>query len=140
MINNLFLELVYNLIPKSECQHDKVSPLSDGEYCPDCGRYIVNEWYITRCKCCGVRLQSVKKGESIIPAEKFCHNCGGSDFYLEKLSKIDFVNINYAVLIKRSAEEGVFISTTQCWQDEEKESVLKLNLLPFFGKNTGRFN
>ncbi len=134
MINNLFLELVYNLIPKSECQHDKVSPLSDGEYCPDCGRYIVNEWYITRCKCCGVRLQSVKKGESIIPAEKFCHNCGGSDFYLEKLSKIDFVNINYAVLIKRAMEDGTLTRTTQCWQDEENEVSTVLKLLPFFEK------
>lgn len=137
MINNIFLELIYNFIPKHECQHDKVAPLSDGEYCPDCGRYVVNEWYITRCKCCGVRLQSVKKGEDVIPAEKFCHNCGGSDFYLEKLSKIDFVNINYAVLIKRAMEDGAFSRTTQCWQDSDGENQV-LKLLPFFDKKVSK--
>ena len=79
-------------------------------------------------------MQSVKKGDSIIPAEKFCHNCGGSDFYLEKLSKIDFVNINYAVLIKRAMEDGAFTRTTQCWQEEEFAEHSVLQFLPFFDK------
>ncbi len=134
MINNLILDLFYNFIPARECQHDKVSPMSDGEYCPDCGRYIVNEWYITRCKCCGVRLQSVKKGDKIVPAENFCHNCGGSDFYLEKLSKIDFININYAVLIKKAMEDGSFSRTTQCWQEPEDSKNNVVKLLPFLEK------
>lgn len=119
MITNYFLELLFKFIPQNECQHDKVSPASDGEYCPDCGKYIVNEWYITRCKCCGVKLQTVKKGSDVVPAENFCHNCGGNDFYIEKLSKIDFINIHYAVLNKKVAEENFISRTTQCWQDEK---------------------
>ncbi len=123
MINNFFLDLFYNLVPVRECAHDKVSPTSDGEYCPDCGRYVVNEWYVTRCKCCGVKLQSMKKGGDVVPSENFCHNCGGSDYYVEKLSKIDFVNIHYAVLIKRAQEDANQFYTTQCWQDEEKSDI-----------------
>lgn len=123
MINNFFLDLFYNLVPVRECAHDKVSPTSDGEYCPDCGRYVVNEWYVTRCKCCGVKLQSTKKGGDVVPSENFCHNCGGSDYYVEKLSKIDFVNIHYAVLIKRALEDANLFRTTQCWQDDEKTDI-----------------
>lgn len=136
MINNYFLDLIFKCIPKSECQHDKVSPISDGEYCPDCGRYVVNEWYVTRCKCCGVKLQSVKKGSDVVPAENFCHNCGGSDFYIEKLSKIDFVNINYAVLFKRAMEEASFTRMTQCWEENESSAIA--GLLPFLNKNINR--
>ena len=132
MMQNYFLDLIFKLIPTGECQHDKVSPCSDGEYCPDCGRYVVNEWYITRCKCCGVKLQSAKKGSEIIPAENFCHNCGGSDYYVEKLSKIDFVNIPYAVLIKKAMEENHFSHATQCWQEEENITIS--GLLPYLKK------
>ena len=132
MLHNIFLDLIFRLIPSSECQHDKVSPTTEGEYCPDCGRYVVNEWYITRCKCCGVKLQSVKKGSEITPSENFCHNCGGSDYFVEKLSQIDFVNIPYAVLVKRALEENHFSNTTQCWQDDENKNIC--GLLPYLKK------
>ena len=132
MIANFFLDFFNQIISNGECQHDKVSPCSDGEYCPDCGRYVVNEWYVTRCKCCGVKLQSVKKGNNIIPAENFCHNCGGSDYYIEKLSKIDFINIHYAVLVKRALEEASFEKSTQCWQEEERTNIA--GLLPYLKK------
>ena len=133
MINNFFLDLFYNLIPAKECTHDKISPTSDGEYCPDCGRYIINEWYVTRCKCCGVKLQTIKKGDNILPAENFCHNCGGSDYHIEKLSKIDFINIHYAVLIKRAMEDSNLFRTTQCWQEDEKNEIY--GYLPKFKTN-----
>lgn len=118
MTTNYFLNLIFKLIPTSECQHDKISPASEGEYCPDCGKYIINEWYITRCKCCGVKLQTVKKGSDVVPAENFCHNCGGSDFFVEKLSKIDFINIHYAVLCKKIFDNSALVQTTQCWEEE----------------------
>ena len=130
MLLNTFLDLIYKLIPTTECQHDKVSPVSDGEYCSDCGKYIVNEWYLTRCKCCGVKLQSVKKGSEVVPAENFCHNCGGNDYFVEKLSKIDFINIHYAVLIKKAQDDMVNNEMTQCWQDENNVNIG--GFLPFY--------
>ena len=115
MIHNFFLDFIFKFIPASECQHDKVSPISEGEYCPDCGRYVVNEWYITRCKCCGVKLQSVRKGSEIIPAENFCHNCGGSDYFVEKLSQIDFVNIIIFLTQHNVGKMKIFQQSADCY-------------------------
>ena len=41
-----------------KCKHEHVTPDRDCAYCPDCGKLIKNEWYITRCACCGVKLKT----------------------------------------------------------------------------------
>lgn len=83
-----------------ECMHDKV-PL-DGEYyyCPDCGELIENQWYLVRCSSCGLKEIATIKGGEIVPVNNFCHNCGGKEYTVERLKKIDCININYAVLVK----------------------------------------
>lgn len=82
------------------CTHDKVPPDEDFYYCPDCGELIENQWYLVRCKSCGLKkIATVKNGE-VVPLEHFCHNCGGEEYTIERLEKIDCININYAVLIK----------------------------------------
>lgn len=87
-------------------------------YCPDCGKYVQNEWYITRCACCGVKLKTmVLKGE-VQPQYHYCSNCGSSEYHVEKLSKINFIDINFAVLKKTEVDSEVkTINTTQCWQE-----------------------
>jgi hypothetical protein len=87
-------------------------------YCPDCGKLIKNEWYITRCACCGVKLKTtVVKGE-IVPQQHFCTNCGSEEFTVEKLPKINFIDINFAVLQKKEIEETSKVqNSTQCWQE-----------------------
>ena len=85
---------------KNECQHTKVSPDKDYSYCPDCGLLIENRWYITRCACCGVKLKAIIKNNQFIPDEHYCHNCGAADFIIEQVDKINFIDINYAVLVK----------------------------------------
>ena len=83
-----------------ECPHDKVPLDAEYYYCPDCGELIENQWYLVRCASCGLKeIATVKNGE-IIPLDNFCHNCGGKEYTVERLEKIDCININYAVLVK----------------------------------------
>ena len=107
---------------KLSCPHDKVSPHLEQAYCPDCGKLIQNEWYITRCECCGLKLRTVSRGGNIVPQENYCSNCGSQEFIVEKLDKINFIDINFATLVKRELKEDEKVGlTTQCW--EEKISV-----------------
>lgn len=104
---------------KKECKHAKVTPEKDISYCPDCGELIENRWYITRCKCCGVKLKAIIKNGEVIPEENFCHNCGAKEFLVERVSKINFIDINYAVLLKTIIKPSVD-ELTQSWIDFEE--------------------
>ena len=103
---------------KKNCNHEKITPDLDCGYCPDCGRLIQNEWYITRCACCGVKLKANIKNGEIIPQNRYCTNCGSEEYIIGKLDKIDFININFAVLEKRIVEEDLKVNTIQCWQEK----------------------
>ena len=103
---------------KKTCTHEKITPELEFGYCPDCGKLIKNEWYITRCSCCGVKVKAIVRNGEVVPQNHYCTNCGSEEYVTEKLDKINFVNINYAVLIKKEfdeAEKRQF--TTQCWQE-----------------------
>ena len=84
-----------------------------------CGKFIKNEWYITRCACCGVKLRAVIKNGEVVPQHHYCSNCGGEEFVVEKLEQINFIDINFAVLKKRVVEDdnNKICSTTRCWQE-----------------------
>ena len=107
---------------KNVCTHDKISPDKDTSYCPDCGKLVRNDWYITRCSCCGVKLKTISRHDEIQPQYHYCTNCGAKDFYIEKLEKINFIDINYAVLVKQEVEDTEkYASTIQCWQERTNE-------------------
>ena len=40
------------------------------------------------------------------------------EFVVEKLPKINFIDINFAVLIKKVVESGNKVNSIQCWQDK----------------------
>lgn len=105
----------------TKCTHDKISPDMEKGYCPDCGKLIQNEWYITRCSCCGVKMKAMVKNGKIIPQNHFCTNCGSHKFTKEKLEQINFIDINFAALLKRKIELEGMCATTRFWQDPEKE-------------------
>lgn len=96
------------------CQHDRVKPDTDYAYCPDCGELIENQWYLVRCSCCGVKLQGFMKNGEIVPEKKFCHNCGAHEYEIERINKINFIDIRYAVLIKAVVKREIK-SFTQSW-------------------------
>ena len=104
-----------------KCTHDKVRPDVEQAYCPDCGKLIKNEWYITRCASCGVKMRAMVKNGEVIPQEHFCSNCGGEEFLVEKVEKINFIDINFAALVKTEAEEEVIPRVTKCWQERTPE-------------------
>ena len=104
------------------CQHEKIAPNIESAYCPDCGKLIKNEWYIARCACCGIKLKARINNGKIVAQENFCTNCGSRESTIEKLDQINFINVNFAVLLKReieSAENRKY--TTQCWQEKINE-------------------
>ena len=110
---------------KKQCHHEKVSPCEDLAYCPDCGELIENRWYITRCACCGLKLKAVLKNDEIVPEENFCHNCGSHEFEPEQVSKINCIDINYAVLV-RTVIEPYVEDITQSWTNVQHSANYKL--------------
>lgn len=110
---------------KPSCKHEKISPHNVGGYCPDCGEYVENQWFITRCSCCGVKQKSIVKNGRVVGVTKFCTNCGSDSFRVEKLEAIDIVNINYAVVIKKVIEyrKRSFIQT---WMENSAYTPVKL--------------
>lgn len=105
---------IFNFTKK--CTHDKVPIEQDYYYCPDCGELIENQWYLVRCASCGLKeVATVINGE-IVPVESFCHNCGSKGYTVERLEKIDCININYAVL-KREIIRNDFNEYSQSWAE-----------------------
>lgn len=110
---------------KKQCHHTKVSPQDDIAYCPECGELIENRWYIARCSCCGIKLKAVIKNGEVVPEDKFCHNCGSRDFEAEQVSKINCIDINYAVPVKCVIQPNVE-ELTQSWLDYRFKEKVKL--------------
>ncbi len=109
------------------CTHSKVRADVDFAYCPDCGELIENQWYLVRCACCGVKLRGMIKNGEIVPEQHFCHNCGIRDFVVERIDKINFIDISYAVLVKTVVHNNEY-NYTQSWVNA-KTSYYKPKLL-----------
>lgn len=105
----------------TKCSHEKITPDIEQGYCPDCGKLIQNEWYITRCSCCGVKMKAMLKNGEVVPQNHYCTNCGSHSFKVEKIDKINFIDINFAVLVKREIESEIIYPTTCCWQEKTDE-------------------
>ena len=122
----MLMYLISSFFFTSQCKHEKVTPNLDFMYCPDCGKLIKNEWYITRCACCGIKLVTKIQNDKIIPESTYCQNCGSNNYEVEKIDKINFIDINYAVLIKKEVEAHSQTTSTQCWQERtiEKPKLL----------------
>lgn len=106
-----------NCFRKTTCRHERISPNMLAGYCPDCGEYVKNQWYITRCKCCGVKQRtSIVRGK-VSADTKFCRNCGSSSFEVEALGELSIVDINFAVVLKQVVhnEKRGFIQT---WMEQ----------------------
>lgn len=114
-----------------QCKHENFPPEKEIGYCPDCGELIENQWFIVRCACCGVKHKAVLKNGEIISAEKFCHNCGSKSFVAEKVDKINFIDISYAVLVKTVIMRENF-EFTQSWAEARETSSCTRRLLQQF--------
>lgn len=110
---------------KKECTHPNVTPDKDACYCPDCGKYIENKWYMARCNCCNVKRKSIIKFGKIMPETKYCPNCGSEHYHIEQVKNINFIDINFAVLVKKINEEKSR-NRSQSWLERENNESIKL--------------
>jgi len=107
---------------KNKCTHKNALLHSDNGYCPDCGQYLVKNYYLVRCNCCDIKREAKIQWGEIVPADKYCSNCGSSDFYIEKLDKINFIDAQYAVYLKEIADElQTLHPEAQIWVEDEGE-------------------
>ncbi|MBR3889074.1 hypothetical protein IKJ53_01030 [bacterium] len=113
---------------RNTCSHAHVSPSVQYSYCPDCGELIENKWYITRCACCGIKEKAIIRNGEIMPEANFCHNCGGNEYIVEELEKINFVDINYAVLVKTVVPDDKIVEVTQSWEEKSANKQILLQL------------
>jgi hypothetical protein len=96
----------------------------DFGYCPDCGQFIENQWFITRCACCGIKQKAtIIKGE-ILPETNFCQNCGSENFVVEKIDKITPFDLYFAVLVKTEVNQRT-MSFIQTWVEAREEKIHK---------------
>jgi len=111
-----------------KCNHNKVPMDVEIGYCPDCGELIENHWYITRCGCCGVKQRATIRNDEVVPEGEFCRNCGSKTYIVEKIDKIDCININYAILVREIVENKIQ-EYTQSWLEAMQTSGYKPKLL-----------
>ncbi len=112
---------------KTECTHLKVNPDVEGQYCPDCGKYIENKWYMVRCTCCNVKRKTIIKQGLLQPLTKYCPNCGAQAFYSQEVKNINFIDINFAAL-KKEIGTNKTGDRNQLWVEREPEPVRLLGL------------
>ncbi|MCM1339443.1 MAG: hypothetical protein NC191_07210 [Muribaculaceae bacterium] len=111
-----------------KCNHPNVPLDEDIAYCPDCGELIENHWYIARCACCGVKQRATIRNDEVVMEEAFCRNCGSHEYKIEEIEKIDCININYAIVLRKIVENEIQ-EYTQSWLDAMQTSDYKPRLL-----------
>lgn len=110
---------------QNKCSHKNALLCSNQGYCPDCGQYLVKNYYLVRCSRCDIKRQAKISWGEIVPSDKFCSNCGSSEYYIEKLDSVNFVDATYAVYLKEIANEmQILHPEAQIWVDEG-EGVVK---------------
>ncbi len=103
---------------KRKCTHEGALEHSHEGYCPHCGAYLKKYYYVVRCAHCGIKRESKITLQDIEPVTNFCQNCGGEEYYIEKLEKIDISDIGYAIQKKEVIYQNNFDETTQIWVEE----------------------
>ncbi len=107
---------------KQKCNHKNALLYSDSGYCPDCGQYLVKNYYIVRCACCDIKREAKLSWGEIVPMEKFCSNCGSSEYYIEKIDKLNLIDANWAIYLKEIADEmQIMHPEAQIWVEENEK-------------------
>jgi len=114
---------------KKKCQHKNALLHSNSGYCPDCGKFLVKNYYIVRCACCDIKREAKLSWGEIVPVEKFCSNCGSKEFYIEKLDSVSLVDAQYAIYLKEIADELKYLHPeAQIWVEEDEEKIRQIPL------------
>jgi len=112
--------LISFLTNQNKCSHKNALLHSNSGYCPDCGQYLVKNYYLVRCSRCEIKREAKISWGEVVPMEKFCANCGCQEYYIEKLDSVNFIDAKYAIYIKEIANEmQILHPETQIWVEEE---------------------
>ncbi len=113
-------------LKKPACTHTNALINTNEGYCPDCGAYVKKYFYIVRCSRCDVKREAKVYFGDILPKEKFCTNCGSKEFYVEKLEKISFIDVAYAIYTKEELTQSqIELASAQIWVDDENKMPVK---------------
>lgn len=111
--------LISFLLNQNKCSHKNALLHTESGYCPDCGQYLIKNYYLIRCSRCDIKRQAKLYWGEIQPVDKYCFNCGSVDYYIEKIDKVNFIDAQYAIYIKEIADEMQNLHPeTQIWVDE----------------------
>lgn len=119
-----FIEFIVLNKFQKKCTHEHALIDANEGYCPDCGKYLKKYFYIVRCKHCEIKREAKMKNGLILPSTNFCPNCGGNEFYIERLEKINITDVRY-VICKKEVLEEVCLDITQVWAEREDLKFLK---------------
>ena len=85
-------------------------------------KFIQNNYYLVRCSRCDIKREAKIYFGEIVPKDKFCSNCGCEDYYIERIDKVNFVDVKYAIYLKEIASElNILHPEAQIWVDENGE-------------------
>jgi len=102
---------------RKKCTHKNVPKSVEEAYCPDCGELVKNSWYMARCSVCNVKRKAHITGNIIVSDTKFCPNCGGQHIEIEKIERLNFIDISYAIHVQEIIKE-VPIAQNIVWADK----------------------
>jgi len=126
-MKNILIKFFEN---KQKCTHKNALINQEAGYCPDCGQYLVKNYYIVRCSVCDIKREAKLYWGEIVPKEKYCTNCGATEYYIEKIDKINFIDAKYAIYLKEIANECINNHPeVQIWVDEGNGKIERLTKL-----------
>ncbi len=62
-----------------------------------------------------------------MPETKYCPNCGSEHYHVEEIKSINFIDINFAVLVKK-VNEQMSMNRSQSWIDRDTEPIKLLGI------------
>lgn len=120
-----------NIFLFKKCEHSSISPDNPIGYCTDCGELVAINWYIARCNCCYKKIMINFKNNRIKAANKYCSNCGDKSYNIEKIDKLTYFDINYAISQKEIVNPRTIKSKLQIWVEEiNSQRTRQYKLLP----------
>ncbi len=125
-MKNILIKFIQS---KNKCKHKNALQFQNEGYCPDCGQYLVKNYYLIRCARCDIKREAKLAWGEIVPKDKYCANCGETEFYIEKLDSISFIDSKYAIYLKEIANEIKNLHPhAQIWvEKEEKLKQISMN-------------
>lgn len=109
---------------KNKCTHKNALLTTSEGYCPDCGQYLKKNYYLIRCTRCDIKRTAKLCWGEVVPEDKYCSNCGETDYYIEKLDSVNFIDAKYAVYLKEIEDEFKNrYPESQIWVEEDNNTV-----------------